>query len=363
MEELVVEKEPAPKKKSKFFQKTKRRLLRHLWLVRIGILILVFLAGYFLFSLLGSLFARTGLENYLKTLSNFIWDSPAKIETAEGRTNILILGKAGEGYGAKDLTDTIIFASISYPKSKLSLISLPRDIWIPAIRAKVNSAYYWGNQRKEKGGLILAKSTIEEIVGQPIHYAVVIDFSGFTKIVDVIGGIEVNVEREFIDEKYPVSGKENDLCDGDPLLGCRYQTVKFEKGLQTMDGETALKFVRSRNAEGEEGSDLARASRQQKVILAIKQKILSRSVLFSPKRISAILKVIRESVETDIESQTGAVLARWILEAKDDVFTHVLAEDLLIHPPVSPRYDNQYVFIPKAGDWSNIHQWVSQRLP
>lgn len=344
MEEVVVEAEIAPKK-SRFIQRIRRRLLKHLWLVRIGIVLSTILGIYLFFVLLGFIFGKVGVTNYMEVFTNFVFASPTKVESVAGRTNLLILGKAGQGHEASDLTDTIIFASISYPSSRLTLISLPRDIWIPAIRAKVNSAYYWGNQKKSGGGLILAKSTVEEIVGQPIHYAVVVDFSGFIKIVDVAGGVDVDVERGFVDEKYPIPGKENDLCDGDPTFACRYETVSFEKGAQRMDGETALKFVRSRNAQGEEGTDLARAARQQKVILAIRQKVTTPAVFLSPKKLLAIWRVVKESVESDISTPIGAVLARWALRARNNISTYVLTEDLLIHPPfLSATTINMFLF-------------------
>src|SRR5690606_10518850 len=98
------------------------------------------------------------------------------------------------------------------------------------------------------------KTQVEKIAGVPVHYAVVVDFNAFENVIDLIGGIEVNVLTPFVDSKYPIPGKENDLCGGDPEFTCRYETLVFEKGLTFMDGETALKFARSRNAEGDEGT-------------------------------------------------------------------------------------------------------------
>jgi LCP family protein required for cell wall assembly len=268
------------------------------------------------------------------------------------------LGKGGLGHESPDLTDTIVFASIGHNDHSAVFISLPRDIWISSLRAKLNSAYYWGNQKQEKGGVLLAKSTVEEIVGQPVQYALVIDFSGFEKIIDVIDGIDVDVQNNFTDEKYPIAGRENDNCGGDREYKCRYETISFEKGIQKMDGATALKFVRSRNAQGDEGTDLARAARQEKVIVAIKSKILSVDVLLSPRRLRELIKAVTGSIETDIGPEQAAILARRILQAKDSLNTHILPENLLINPPPLPKYDNLYVFIPKNGDWSKIHDWV-----
>ncbi|MCH7640808.1 LCP family protein [Patescibacteria group bacterium] len=245
------------------------------------------------------------------------------------------------------------------------MISLSRDIWIPEIRAKLNSTYYWGNQKQEGGGLVLAKSTIEKVVGVPVHYGVVVDFSGFTEIIDEMGGIEVDVERAFIDELYPIPGREEDECDGDPEYKCRYETVSFEEGVQAMDGETALKFVRSRNAEGDEGTDFARAARQEKVLTATREVATSLRVLANPKKILAIISVLRKTVETDIDPSAAVILARRIFSAKENIYSEVLPEELLVNPPKSARYDNLYVFIPKGDPstgsgqaWSEVHEWV-----
>ena len=351
-----------PNKRKIAISRIKRKLLKHVWLMRVGLVALVLL-GFYLFYLLASLLlGRLGVTSYVGLIGDFIFTPTQKIQTRGDRTNILILGKGGEGHDAPDLTDTVIFASITHINPSLSLVSLPRDIWIPELRAKLNSIYYWGNQKKESGGLILTKSTVESIVGQPVHYGLVIDFSGFMEIVDVLGGIEVNVERGFVYEKYPITGKENDECDGDLEFKCRYETVRFEKGIHTMDGETALIFARSRNAEGDEGTDLAREIRQQKILTAIQAKTLSSEVLLSPKKIFSVWKVVRESVETDIDASVGAIMVRRLFQARNQIESHVLLEDLLINPPIQYRYDNLYVFVPEAGDWEEVHSWVENIL-
>jgi LCP family protein required for cell wall assembly len=272
------------------------------------------------------------------------------------------LGKSGVGHDAPDLTDTIIFSSISHKKNDLVLLSLPRDIWVPEIRAKLNSAYFWGNQKENGGGLILSKAVAEKIVGRPIHYAVVVDFSGFKDLIDTLGGVNVMVENSFVDEKFPISGKENDECGGDLEYKCRYETVKFESGGQIMDGETALKFARSRNAEGDEGTDLARAKRQQKIIEAIKNKLLSWEVISSPKKLTDALAVLRENTETDIPDSAGAVLARRIFQTRDQMVSLSIPDGFLLNPPISGKYDNLYVFIPAAETWKEFNKWVEDLL-
>jgi LCP family protein required for cell wall assembly len=358
---------PPRSKNSLALSRIKRKILNHVWLARIGLVLGILGAVLLLIFSVFLLVNRTKIPYYFDLASSFILAPSSKIKSIDNRVNILLLGKSGQGTKSPDLTDTIIFASLDLQKSKLSLVSLPRDIWVPSIRAKLNSAYYWGNNPAGSdpvagGGIILAKSLTEEIVGQPIMYAVVLDFSGFKEMIDAIGGINVEVERSFVDDKFPISGKEDDLCDGDKEYKCRYETLNFEKGVTHMDGTLALKFVRSRNAEGEEGTDLARAARQEKIIQSLKEKILSKQVLLSPTKSINLYKAVMKNLETEIPSSVQAILVRKLFNSQGSVESSVLPQDFLTSPRISPRYDNQYVFLPKDGNWGEVRLWIENLL-
>lgn len=350
------------KKKAFTISRLKRKILKHVWLVRIGIVASFFLGIYLALALFGIILSSFGVRNYIGLANDFIFTPQEKVKSTEGRTNIAILGKAGGEFAGADLTDTVIFVSLSHQNGDLVFISLPRDIWIPELRAKLNSAYYWGNQKQEKGGIKLAKSTIEEIIGQPVHYAVVGDFIAFREIIDALGGVDVEVESSFTDEKYPIAGREGDECEGDPIFACRYETVSFVKGLTHMDGELALKFVRSRNAEGDEGTDIAREARQQKVISAIIEKVLSPKTLLDFKKVLALRKIITDAIETDTGVEASAILTRKFLQTRRSMKSYLIPEEFLTNPPISRIYDDQYVFIPKNGDWKKVQEWVLELL-
>lgn len=269
------------------------------------------------------------------------------------------MGKSGEGNAGADLTDTMIFASISLNNPSITFISIPRDIWIPEIRAKINSAYYWGNTNSALGGGIpLSKSLVEKVIGQPVHYAVIVDFLSFKDIIDAVGGIDVYIEKTFTDSKYPIAGKEKDLCDGDPEFRCRFETIRFEKGILHMDGETALKFVRSRNGDNDENTDLAREARQQKVISAVKDEILSAHNILDPATDKKIFKVLKNTIETDIPTKAGIALGQKLFLSRNKIKSYVFPEELLVNPPISIRYDRQYVFVSKTGSWEEVWSWV-----
>jgi len=332
---------------------------------------------YVLLSILGLIILTLGFiavkyPQIAKAFYNFATVPVSQIASENGRVNILMMGKSGADHEGADLTDTMILVSVSIGNPGVKTVSIPRDIWIPELRAKINSAYYWGktgtqyfDSSTNGGGLGLAKKTVQDVTGQPIQYGAVIDFSSFKEIIDALGGVQVNVENTFTDPLYPIAGHENDTCGGkDPTFACRYETITFNTGLQTMDGETALKFVRSRHAEGPEGTDIAREARQQKVINAIKNKAMDPKVFLSPRTDLAMLNIVNKYVETDLDLPTAGILARIILDGSGNISQNLIPEDLLINPPISKTYDNLYVFIPKAGNgnWQAVHEWFTSVL-
>lgn len=349
-----------------FLSRLKRKIFKHVWVIRVLIILGIIALSFLTITGLGQLLKKTKIPYYYNFASSFIFAPKGVVEEIDGRTNVLILGRGGEGHEAPELTDTILFLSLDHDAKKITMISLPRDIWLPELRTKLNSVYYWGNKKENNGGIILAKASVEEILGQHVHYAVVLDFNGFKEIIDILGGVEVDVETAFTDEKYPIPGREEDLCNGDPEYKCRYETVSFKIGRQLMNGETALKFSRSRNAQGDEGTDFARQKRQQKIIKALEGRVFDKEIIMSPKTILKLKDAVLANLETDIKEDEVAVLARILLSSKNNISSHILPDALLINPPISSKYDNLYVFIPKDDDsstgsgldWSGVHNWV-----
>jgi len=274
-----------------------------------------------------------------------------------GRTNILVLGVSGENYTGSDLTDSIIFFSIENKTGESLLLSLPRDIWVAPLRTKLNSIYHYK-------GVEETREVVSNILGQDIDYSLIIDFDIFVEMVDLLGGIEVDVENTFDDYRYPIAGKENDLCDGDPEYDCRYEDIHFNQGLQLMDGQTSLRYVRSRNAEGDEGTDFARSQRQQRLLLALKKKILTPKFLFNFQRIKQLIVLLNENIKTDITQEDYRDLIKIGLKIKKSKMrTEVLNDGYLVNPPPSKeKYDNQWVLIPEAESWDEIHQHVENLL-
>jgi LCP family protein required for cell wall assembly len=254
---------------------------------------------------------ETGLTPEL-AVQLFLNDGIA-LASSEGRTNILLLGIGGGSHQGADLTDTMIVLSLDNASKSAALISIPRDIWSDTLKDKVNTAYHYGEEKQQGGGMLLAKVIAEDVIGIPIHYCLVIDFSGFKDIVDLLGGIDVNVSRAFTDNDYPILGKEHDTCPGDPTNRCVYETVHFDSGVQHMNGERALVYVRSRHAEGEEGGDFARNRRQQEILIAIKDKTVNPFRWVTLNRLSLFPGVVDRAIDTDMNiGELATVLKKYI---------------------------------------------------
>lgn len=309
-----------------------------------------------------------------------------KTEQKTGNINILLLGKGGAAHDGPDLTDTMIVASVNPDKNTVNLISIPRDLWVPELNDKINSAYAIG-QEKDNNGKFLAEKFIEKITGKQIDYVFVIDFSGFVKLVDHLGGVDVDVKNTLDDYAYPVEGKEDDPCDlteeqiidlSDRVatgaateleaFPCRYKHIHFDKGIQHMTGEQALEFVRSRHGINGEGSDFARSQRQQLVIDSVRQKALSVGVLLNPVKVLGAFNIIKDNI--DMNAQLSEIddfvnLANKMQGSKITSTVIDIGEGerqgLLYHPPISEDQRLKWVLIPRAGDgdFSEIQEYVS----
>lgn len=306
---------------------------RKTWRV-IGIVVFAVAVG------LGIWYARS--QNARNVVSGVV-SSPADVLHSDaGRTNVLLLGVGGEGHKGGDLTDSMLFISLGLEGQTAKIIPIPRDIWVDSLAAKMNTAYHYGNERGDGEGRNLAKQAVTEILGIPVHYVLVLDFQGFVKAIDAVGGIDVEVERTFDDYKYPIPGLETAEPES-----ARYEHVHFDQGTTHMDGETALKFARSRHALGDEGTDFARAARQEKILLAFRHKVLSTQTFFSPDAIDGLKNSLTSSIDTDIGSREQASFFKVFLGlgSLDNIESLSLTE-YLQNPKITKNYGGQWVLVP-----------------
>ena len=318
--------------------------------------ILVIVLGIKLFRFNADFTKNTGLS--LMTIMKLVVDGGANLKTSDNKVNVLLLGMAGGMHDGADLTDTIIVGSFDMKKRSIALISIPRDVWSEALKDKVNSAYHYGEVKKEGGGIILSRAIIEDVIGLPIHYVVTLDFTQFENLIDVLGGIDVEVETAFTDTEFPIAGRENDECDGDPKFLCRYETIQFQTGLQHMDGKTALKYVRSRHADGDEGTDFARSRRQQDIILALKEKIMKLQPWFHVDITKKLLAAADTATDTDMTLGEQLTIGKMALQNSSSM-KKISMEQLLIVPPAWMY--GRYVLVP-GSDYETVHTYIQQEL-
>jgi len=307
---------------------------------------------------------EAGLGNI--SLFTFFKNPQTVLDSTNNRTNFLILGIRGEGADSPDLTDTLLVLSYSYSDQQATLISVPRDLWVSSLKTKINSVYHYGQFREPNGGgILLAQSAILETLGLPIHYTAVIDFSLFQKAIDRMGGVDVEVVTGFTDREFPIPGLENALPESS-----RYETITFSPGRQHLTGATALKFVRSRHAEGDEGTDIARDRRQQQVVAALIQKLKAPAFFLSRRNLISFYGLIRENLDTNLGERLYPALVRIGLDSyrhppKRIILSYQPDESgvaILENPSVSPLYLNQWVLIARDNNWSALAQYLKNKL-
>jgi len=239
------------------------------------------------------------VKSFSKIDYNVIIDAVTEDILTDGynHTNILVLGTGGKYHEGSDLTDTIMVASIDDDNKLVTMVSIPRDTWIKddiVGNSKINEFYFYAKRHYDDSsqGLEHLKDKVEDLMGIPIHYYVKINFDGFTDLIDVIGGIDIFVEKTINDPYYPKDGTYD------------YEPFYIEAGYQNLDGSTALKYARSRKTT----SDFDRANRQQQIIYAIKEKALQTNILFSKSKIEEILETLKDNIDTNIGAEELLIL-------------------------------------------------------
>lgn len=313
-----------------------RSNVRH---ISISISLLVSLA-VIIFLSIGIVKAFKGID-----FSGFLSLAGAELQKdAQGHTNFLILGIGGGKHDGADLTDSIIVASLDPNTKTLTMLSIPRDLYVKdtlLYDGRINEVYMKAKEQFKSStrGLEYTKNKIEEITGIPIHYWVKVDFQGFKQMIDALGGIDVYVSEDINDPLYPK--------DGTYL----YEPFYITKGAHHLDGETALKYARSR----ETTSDFDRARRQQQVIYAIKEKGLSTGTIFDKGKIQDILDVLKANVETNITVKEiltlGSIGAHL---SSDKILNHLIHDDPglcggLLYTPNREDYNGMFVLVPAGG--------------
>ncbi|MET8308616.1 LCP family protein [Micromonospora sp. NPDC005173] len=224
------------------------------------------------------------LEKQVEKVDAFrgLQEEQRPVRAADSARNFLVVGKDQPEPGdTTSRTDTIMLVHVPHSRDRAQLISIPRDTWtmIPAslpedgggpTKAKINAAYAWG-------GTPLLVQTIEGFTGVRIDHVVLVNFVGFGKVIDVLGGVDVTVDRPFTSAAPP--GRV------------------FQPGVHRMDGTVALEYARERKqfADG----DYSRIRHQQALIAAVMREASRKGVLTSPGQLNDFLQATADAVQVD----------------------------------------------------------------
>jgi len=268
-----------------------------------------------------AIFQKIGLKIDAGSLSLKEVEPELKKDSSGKHTNFLIIGVDTRPDSGGLNTDTLMEVSYNYDTNDIVMISIPRDFKVEIGEGtkwydKINAVYAFTRDGDDTAGLQELQKTVEEVTGTEIQYYAMVNFEAFTEIIDTIGGVDVNVETTFTDSYYPAikGDPEGHTTCGPVGIGCGFwKIISFKAGIQHMDGITALEYARSRHS-AQDGLDYGRAKRQQNVVMAVKDKVLSTSTLTSPKAIMGLISSIADNIKvsefTISDIQAGLNLAK-----------------------------------------------------
>jgi LCP family protein required for cell wall assembly len=292
---------------------------------------------------------------------------PAKLNgEGDGRVNILLLGKGGPGHEAPDLTDTLLLASIDPVQNEAALVSVPRDMYVKnesGYSMKINAVYSTAKQARlangndtdsdkeaaETAGLKAVKNSISEVLGVPVHYYIMVDFTAFEEAINTVDGITVDVKEPLYDSSVAW------LLGGNPLIA--------DKGIQTFDGKRALLYARSR--KGSARGDFDRTERQREIIIALQNKVLSLGTFSNPFKIKELVGNFGDRVRTDLN---GVDEVKRLYQIGQQIGSDKIVSVGLADPPnilvTTDMVGDQSVVLPTAGlyQYDEIHKYIRNNL-
>lgn len=262
------------------------------------------------------------------------------------RVNVLLLGvdrRDGSDWAYR--ADTVMVAGVDPGSGEAVLLSIPRDLQL-AIPGhgedRINTANVFGYvEGYPGGGPALVEATVESNFGFSVDGYLMADFGAFERLVDALGGIEIEVSETLHDTRYP------DPRPGDPYS---YKTVHFDPGQQTMDGQRALEYARSRMST----SDFDRARRQQEVLVAIRQKALKAGSL---PRLPIMALIVLDSLETNLSAREVLALGLLAIRLDPARLERVVLEPPLVYGYVRP--DGAAVQLP---NWELINPVIDEHM-
>ncbi len=277
----------------------------------------------------------------------------------DGRVNILLLGKGGDNHPGGQLTDTMLLLSIDPIQKEAAIVSIPRDLYVKIAGTssymKLNAAYAMGKEnsrskdpnQQEADGVNKLYDTLSPILGIPIHYYVMFDFTAYKNVVDTVGGVDVHLDNAIYDPNFDWQYGHNAL--------------KLPAGNNHLNGTQALLLGRSRGAHGGYGvaTDFDRNSNQRKMLISLKGKIMSAGTYSNPVKVNQIITQLGSHVHTSFGSLEELKRLQQIMATIPS--SNITSLDFVTPPHAFLTTGNiagQSVVLPKAGQ-GNYHELQS----
>jgi len=335
-------------KDNQFEVKTPKKFNKKKLVIWSIIIIILIVPAFYLFKT-GSAFSK------IITIKNIAWEKIfGKLPGAEytppkdeNRINFLLLGMRGDNNpdAGAWLTDAIMVVSIKKDTGKVALISVPRDLYLQMpgelTYEKINTVYVIGN-KKYDSGLDYAKKTLAYVTGLHIDYAIEINFDAFRDVVEILGGVNVHLDQPFVEDRQWG-------CDA---MGKNCIPFHLVAGDQILNGDSALLYVRSRFSS----SDFDRIKRQQQVMIALKDKILSLGILADPLKVSGIIDVLSKNIQTDISPWQIPELIKLANKAQTDNIIRKVFENSPEGMLYESKIDGIYVLLPTDATFVKIRE-------
>ncbi len=302
--------------------------------------------------------ANLNHEQFINLLQQVQQQDPDQILGQDQKLTLLILGidSLAQRKGSPPLTDTLLLAQIDLTEANITTISLPRDLWSEAYQTKINALYTYGFERYPDHPEKFSSMVLEQLTMQEIDRTMVISLEQLGLLIDLIGGIEINIKQSFIDPKFPRTDVDvTNVSDPNKL----YETIEFKQGLEHMSGERALKFIRSRHSLDEAGNDLDRNSRQQQVINSLISKMSQTEIYWQqPQLAGKLFEFYQQNIAQYFEISdlmtVGYNLGSKLSQLEFSAYTLPVYPDnedgIIIHPEPSPKYQNQWIYLLKDKD-------------
>lgn len=280
------------------------------------------------------------------------------VQSVNDRVNILILGQAGNGADDPNFSQSLALASYDLETNKLTILTIPRNIWSDTIEGTLSAVYSFAETEKTGAGPTLSKIEIGSLLGVQIQYLVQFRFAQVQELVEAVGDLTLSLPYALEDQRYLIPGMEDDECIGEPDFSCRYEEVSFPSGEVSMDAETVVKFLGSELDEESEAETMSSRVRHRLVTEAVFTQLIESfsgaDIETISEKYTAISPLFwREFSEEELMSMVRTGVAKGGFEYS----VESLPEELFEVPNIWD-YGGLYVFLPQDPSLQELQAYV-----